>query len=58
MKNWRTTLLGAVGAAISAITLYTQSGGNLGDWKLYVFPALIAAFGYLSKDAGVTGTAK
>ena len=58
MKNWKTTLLGAVGSAISAITLYAQSGGDLGDWKLYVVPAVIAAFGFVSKDAGVSGTAK
>jgi hypothetical protein len=58
MKSWKTTLHGAVGAAITAVSLYTQSGGNLADWKLYLFPVLIAVFGYVSKDAGVTGTDK
>jgi len=58
MKNWKTTLLGAFSAAVAAITLYTQSGGNLSDWKLYVVPALLAAWGYVQKDAGVSGTAK
>jgi hypothetical protein len=56
IKNWKTTLLGAVGAALTAVTIYAKSGGDLADWKLYVIPALIAAFGYVSKDAGVTGT--
>jgi len=56
MTNWKTTLIGAVGAALAAVTLYAQNGGDLSDWKLYALPALIAAFGYVSKDAGVTGT--
>jgi hypothetical protein len=56
MRNWKTTLIGAVGAALTAVTLYVQNGGNLSDWKLYAIPALIAAFGFVSKDAGVTGT--
>jgi hypothetical protein len=58
MKSYKTTILGAIGAAITAVSLYTQSGGNLADWKLYLFPVLIAVFGYVSKDAGVTGPDK
>jgi hypothetical protein len=56
IKNWKTTLLGAVGAALTAVTIYVQNGGDLADWKLYAIPALVAAFGYVSKDAGITGT--
>lgn len=56
MKNWKTTLLGAIGAALTAVTIYIQSGGDLSDWKLYILPVLVAVFGYVSKDAGITGT--
>jgi len=58
MKNWRTTLIGAITAAVSAVIVYVQSGGDLTDWKLYVIPSLLAAWGYYTKDAGVSGTAK
>lgn len=58
MKNWKTTLVGAISAAFVAIATYAQSGGDLADWKLYVFPALTAIWGYVQKDAGVTGIAK
>lgn len=56
MKNWKTTILGAIGAAIVAIQPIIESG--VIDWKAVGIAALIALFGYLSKDAGVSGTAK
>jgi len=58
MKNWKTLLIGAMGGALAAIHLYVQNGGNLADWKLYAIPVVIAAFGYVAKDAGVTGPDK
>ena len=56
MKNWKTTVIGAVTAAVTAAGTYATNGGNLGDWKLWVLPVLIAAWGVVQKDAGVTGT--
>lgn len=56
MKNWKTTALGAVAAAFTAVSIYATNGGNLGDWKLWVGPALAAIWGYVQKDAGITGT--
>jgi hypothetical protein len=58
MRNWRTTLIGAALAAVTAIALYQQSGGDLSDWKQYAIPVLLAFLGYLAKDAGVTGSVK
>jgi len=52
MKDWKTTIFGALLAAVSAIAIYQQSGGDLANWKQYVIPALLAAFGYLAKDSG------
>jgi hypothetical protein len=53
MKNWKTTLTGAIIAAGYAALTYYQSGG------LSVKDALIiagfAALGVLSKDLNVTG---
>jgi hypothetical protein len=54
MKNWRTTIIGALMAAVSAIALYQQSGGDLADWKQYVIPALLAALGFATRDANNT----
>lgn len=56
MKNWRTTVLGAIAAAFVAIQPLIATGEV--DWKAVGIAALIALFGYLSKDAGVTGTVK
>lgn len=58
MKNYRTTILGSVFAALTFIQTFQANGGNLNDWKLWLIPAVIAALGYVAKDAGVTGTAK
>jgi len=58
MKNWKTTLLGAAGAALYAVGMYANNGGNLLDWKLILGAIITAAFGYVAKDAGVTGPAK
>lgn len=50
MKNWKTTLVGALAAAVSAIAIFQQNGGELDDWKIWLIPALFAAMGVLSKD--------
>jgi hypothetical protein len=58
MKNYRTTIAGAVLAGLSFLAIYQSNGGNLADWKQWLIPALVAIFGYLAKDAGVTGAVK
>ena len=55
MKSYKTTIIGAIFAALTAIQTYQSNGGNLDDWKLWVFPTLIAAFGFLAKDFDATG---
>lgn len=55
MKNWKTTILGALLAGVSFLGVYQTNGGDLGDWKLWVIPLLLQVLGYLAKDAGVTG---
>lgn len=56
MKNWKTTLVGALAAGANiAATLY-QTGTV--DVKTLLVSAGIAALGYVAKDAGVTGVAK
>lgn len=58
MKNYRTTLIGAVLAALSFLGIYQTNGGDLAHWQQWLVPALIAALGYVAKDAGVTGSLK
>lgn len=58
MKNWRTTFVGAALAVLTVIASHTEGGASLTDWKTYLIPALLALFGYLAKDAGVTGSVK
>lgn len=58
MKNWRTTLIGAALAVLTVIASHTEGGASLTEWKTYMIPALLALFGYLAKDAGVTGGLK
>ena len=56
MKNWKTTLVGAILAAIVAIQPLFDAGEY--DYKKLVFAAAIAAFGFLSKDYNVSGQKK
>ena len=58
MKNYRTTLIGAVLAALSFLAIYQGNGGDLAHWQQWLVPALIAALGYVAKDAGVSGSLK
>lgn len=54
MKSWKTTIIGAILAAIVAIQPLIETGAV--DWKKIGYAALIALFGYLVKDHDVTGT--
>jgi len=56
MKSWKTTIVGAIVAAIVAIQPIIETG--VIDWKKVGIAALIAVFGYVAKDADVTGTSK
>lgn len=58
MKNYRTTVIGALLAVVSFLSIYQTNGGDLADWKQWLLPALLALLGYVAKDAGVTGAAK
>jgi len=54
--NWKTTLAGAGGAGITAAIEYLTTGGLSGKGAAVAFG--LAALGWFSKDAGVSGTAK
>lgn len=60
MTNWRTFLAGLGGAIWLAIQPILTNGDFEieRDWKNLVGAAGIALFGYLVKDAAVTGTPK
>lgn len=58
MKNWKTTLLGVLGAAVTAAVGYYQQTGDVVNWQAYVSAAGMAALGYFAKDAGVSGPEK
>ena len=53
MKNWKTSLCGCLAAVMIAIAPILQTGQF--DWKALIIAALVAAFGFLSKDFNVTG---
>lgn len=54
MKNYRTTLIGAILAAIVAIQPYLETGEV--EWKQLSLAGLIALLSYVAKDAKVSGT--
>lgn len=56
MKNWKTTLFGALGAALTVAVPLMQTGGV--SLKDVAVAAAIAFIGYFAKDAGVSGTQK
>jgi len=56
MKNWKTTIVGALLAIVVAVQPYAATG--VFEWKQMIVPALIALLGYIAKDAGVTGEGK
>lgn len=55
-RNWRTTLIGFVGAAVCGATAYIQTGGV--DLKDLFLCAIIAGLGYFAKDTAVSGTGR
>lgn len=56
MKNFRTTLVGALLAIAVAVQPLIETGAV--DVKAIVMAAMIALLGYLAKDAGVSGTGR
>ena len=53
MKSWKTTILGAIAAIFISVHPLIETGAV--DWKAVGLAALVALFGYLAKDADVTG---
>ena len=53
MKNWKTTVLGALLAIVIAVAPIIQTG--VIDWKAVGIAALVALIGYFAKDKDVTG---
>ena len=53
MKNWQTTLIGAIGAISIALAPYFQSG-QLPDGKTLVTAIIVALLGLAAKDARQT----
>lgn len=59
MKNWRTTIVGAILAVLLAVQpIVDFAAGQPINWNQVLFAGALALFGYLSKDAGVSGTGK
>ena len=56
MKNWKTTIAGAIGAA--AITLQSLYANGDIDLKTAAMAVAVAILGYFAKDAGVIGAGK
>lgn len=56
MKNWKTTLVGALAGGLVAVQPLLESGTL--DWKAVVTGFLVAALGYLAKDFNISGTPK
>lgn len=53
MKSYKTTIIGLILAIIVAVQPMIATGEI--NWKAVGMAALIAAFGFVSKDANVTG---
>ena len=51
--NWRSTVLGLIGATGNIVNDYLQ--GKM-DWKTFVISFFMALVGFILKDAKVTGT--
>lgn len=50
ITNWKTTLLGAVLAALVVLQQYTSEGGDLTDYRQWILPVLIALIMALMPD--------
>jgi len=53
MRSYKTTIIGAILAVIIAVQPMIETGTI--DYKKVGLAAIIALFGYLSKDSDVTG---
>ena len=51
LKNWQSTIIGALLAAVVVIESTVNRGADIADWKTWILPALIAALGFVAKDA-------
>lgn len=59
MKNWRTTLFGALASAMAASYGVVQvAQDNAAGWLNVGLAAVLAGLGWVAKDAGQTGPAK
>lgn len=58
MKNWKTTIVGILGAIFTACLPLIQTGAFdiHKDWPSLIQAAGIALLGYLAKDFNVSGT--
>jgi len=56
MRNWKTTLFGALGAAVQVALPLIQTGTV--SIKDIAIAAALALIGYFAKDAGISGTDK
>jgi hypothetical protein len=54
MKNWKTSLVGCIIAVCVAVQPLLGVTGKL-DWKSIALAAVIALFGFISKDFDKTG---
>ena len=52
-KSWKSTLVGALLAAVIAIQPILETGAI--DWKRVILAGLVALLGYVVKDGNVTG---
>lgn len=53
MKNWKTTLIGAVGGAFIAVQPLLQTG--VVDWRQVTVGFVVALIGIVAKDFNKTG---
>ena len=56
VTSWKTTVIGALIAILVAVQPLIATGTI--DWKAVGLAALIALFGFISKDSNVTGGTK
>ncbi len=50
MKDWKTTIAGALLAGALVLQTHLQAGHALDDWKTWLAPVCIGIFGFLARD--------
>lgn len=50
MKNWKTTAVASLLAALVALNEFLLKGTDIADFKAWIIPVAIAALGILAKD--------